>query len=643
MSNDEGPKNQSNDNNVEEYEFQAEIQRVLDIIINRLYKDREIFLRELVSNSADALNKIRFKSLSKENQEILDDDVELEILIEADEDKKVIEVVDTGIGMTKDEIITNLGTIAQSGTLKFLEEMSGEDGSGLIGQFGVGFYSAFMVSDKVEVITKSYIPSEPAIIWTSDGSGKFTVKESDKKDRGTIVRLFLKDDAEEFVKNYRIKQIIKKYSDFVSFPIKMEEEEGEGDDKKVEYKTVNQKSPIWHRTDVEETEYNEFYKQLTFDFQDPLSVVPITVEAPIQFKALLYIPKSSPSRTLMTPQADWGLKLYSKKILIQEKSKDLVPEYLRFIQGVVDSEDIPLNVSREVVQVDKTLRRIKKVITGRVLKQIEKVSKEREEDYNLFWNEYKGFIKEGIINQQDEKIKNRIIELIRVKTSKSEDKEKSLKEYVKGMNTEKGQDKIYYLVGSSIDSVKHSPHLDWYKENEMEVIYFTEPIDSFMLMNLSEYEKMQFVSIDSEVQKEEKKPSENEEETEESKKEEPKDKLLYTIKETLGEKIADVRYSERLTSSMSRLVNPQGAGTAFHRVMGYMNEKYSLPARILEINPNHKIVLGLKALVENDEQSELTKAIIGQILDNNLIEEGTLETTSEMIQRVNKIIEHSLE
>ncbi|MHA2175102.1 MAG: molecular chaperone HtpG, partial [Candidatus Hodarchaeales archaeon] len=345
------------------FDFQAEVQKVLDILINRLYKNREIFLRELVSNSADALHRARIVML-EEKEGILDPDVELAINISFDEDEGTITITDSGVGMSYDEAVQNLGTIAQSGTLEFLEQLNdSSDMASLIGQFGVGFYSAFIVSSEVTVKSRSYKASEKGIEWRSEGTGKYSVSYVDKADRGTHIILKIKEDAKEFLNKFKLESTIKKYSDFVGFPIRLGEEDT----------IINRQTPIWHQPEdeVKDEEYNEFYRQVSMDFTEPFHKIQLSIEAPIQFKALLFLPNRRDRMMTSSSFQDYGLKLYSKKILIQEKAKDLLPEYFRFVFGVVDSEDLPLNVSREVIQVDRTIRRISKVITGKIIDELD--------------------------------------------------------------------------------------------------------------------------------------------------------------------------------------------------------------------------------------------------------------------------------
>ncbi|MFX1285669.1 MAG: molecular chaperone HtpG [Promethearchaeota archaeon] len=610
------------------FKFQAEIQRVLDILINRLYKNREIFLRELISNSTDALNRMRIIQLETK-EAIIDPDVELGIRITFDEDERTLTVSDTGIGMTYQEIKMNLGTIAQSGTLEFLKQLEeSPDAINLIGQFGVGFYSSFIVSNEVIVRSRSYTEDSRGVEWRSDGSGNFNVAYRDKPERGTDVILHLKDDAKEFANKFKIESIVKKYSDFVGFPIRI------ADDDQI----VNRQIPIWHQSEdeVTEEEYNEFYRQVSLDWTEPFHRVRLSVDAPIQFRALLFLPKQR-SRMMMTySYQDYGLRLYSKKILVQEKAKDLLPEYLRFVFGVVDSEDLPLNVSREVIQVDRTIRRISKVLSGRILDELEKIADEEEDKYLEWWDQFGVFIKEGIT--QDEKRRKKLLKILRIQTTKSEDKLITLTEYIKHMPKE--QEEILYLLGENLTTLKRSPHLEYYKKMDQEVILFADPVDSFVMMHVKEFQEKKFKPIDQAEPIEAK----EEEEVDKEKKEEEseKDSFLTHMKEILGDRIIDICYTDLLTDSPCRLVNPSGT-SAFTRVLKYMEENYIPQKKIMEINANHSLITLLKTLFEKEPDSPLIQTCTFQLLENQELAEGLLQDPTEMIKRVNQLMQQVLD
>ncbi|MFX0170622.1 MAG: molecular chaperone HtpG [Candidatus Hodarchaeota archaeon] len=620
----------SKNNSVQEtYQFQAEIQKVLDILINRLYKNREIFLRELISNSADALHRVHI-ILLETKKGVIDPNAELNIRIYYDEDENTITVSDNGLGMTRDEIITNLGTIAQSGTLEFLNKAKDVDIANLIGQFGVGFYSSFIVSSEVIVQSRSYKAAAKGVEWRSAGTGEFSVKYIDKQSRGTDVILQLKDEVKEFANKFKLESIIKKYSDFVGFPIRI----GDGDE------IINRQTPIWHQIaeEVKDEEYNEFYHQVSLDWTKPFHRIQMSIDAPIQFRALLFLPKQR-NRMMMTPlYQDYGLRLYSKKILVQEKAKDLLPEFLRFVFGVVDSEDLPLNVSREVIQVDLTIRRISKVITGKIIDELEKIANDDKEKYLEWWDQFGVFIKEGIT--QDEKRRERLLKILQIKTSKSEEELITLNDYVERMPED--QEGILYLLGENLQTLKRSPHLEPYKKLDQEVILFDEPIDSFVMMHVTQFKDKSFKAID----QAEPKPSESKEDEEEDLKdkeeEKEKDPFLTKIADILGDRIVDIRYTDLLTDSPCRLVNPSGTG-AFTRVLKYMDEKYLPQKKIMEINEDHPLIKQLKNRFNDDSDSPLLSMCAFQLLENQELAEGILQDPTEMVNRVIEFMQKALE
>ncbi|MFX0087965.1 MAG: molecular chaperone HtpG [Candidatus Hodarchaeota archaeon] len=622
----------SSSDNEKTFEFQAEVQKLLDILINRLYKNREIFLRELISNAADALHRARIAQL-EDSENIIATDVDPAIQILFDEEENTITVSDNGYGMSYDEVVTNLGTIAQSGTLEFLKSLDkSSDVANLIGQFGVGFYSAFIVSKEVVVQSRSLLKDTRGIEWRSSGSGSFTVSYKEKDQRGTDVILYLKDDAKEFLNRYKLESIVKKYSDFVGFPIRIGDEE----------KPVNRQVPIWHQStdEVTDEEYNEYYRQVSLDFTEPFHRIHLSVDAPIQFRALLFLPNRR-SRMMMTSMyQDYGLRLYSKKILVQERAKDLLPEYLRFIFGVVDSEDLPLNVSREVIQVDLTIRRISKVITSKVLDELSKFAEDEKDEakYLEWWDQFGVFIKEGIT--QDEKRRKKLLNLLRFPTSKSEDKLIHLEKYIEQMP--ESQEEIYYLLGENLQVLKRSPHLEHYEKLDQEVILFAEPIDSFLMMHVSEYKNKQFKPIDQAEPKPIPPSEEDEKKAEEAEEEEEKDELLTKMSEILGDKIIDIRYTELLTDSPCRLINPAGMG-AFSRVLKYMDDSYVPQKKILEVNKEHPLITQLNKVLKEEPDSPLLELCVLQLFESQELAEGILQDPTDMINRVNLLMKEVLQ
>ena len=607
------------------FSFKAETKQLLNILIHSLYKDREVFLREMLSNASDALNRIRFEMVT--NRDVLDHDAELSIRLKADKENRTLTIQDTGIGMTRDEVIENLGTIAQSGARKFIEATKDQklDFAKMIGQFGVGFYSVFMVAEWVRVTSRSYRPDATAVSWYATGEDNFEVGAGEMNERGTRIEIKLKEDAAEFAEEFRLKNIIHKHSDYIGFPIYVGDEE----------KQVNKQTSLWRTSkgEITDEQYKDFYKQLTLDIEDPLLRTHVITDAPVQLYALLYIPGKG-ERGLFSLRKDDGLKLYSRNILIDEYNKDLLPEYLRFVQGVVDSEDLPLNVSRETVQSVGLMPRLKKVVTGQVIKELESLAKNNAEKYNPFWEEFGMYLKQGIAaNPMDaESIRS----LLRFNTNLHADTWSSLEDYVGRMK--EGQKEIYYIVGDDPKSVLRSPHLDYFQAQGTEVLLLTDPMDSFMLMGLRNYKDFELKNVaQADVDTNEK----SKEETEAQKI--PDDvfkSLIERFKQVLGERVTDVRASNRLSQSVARLVDPDGAlNPELQRVYKFIGKEYEVPKKVLELNPSHPI---LKKLVGIKPESELQTLIIEQIYDSALLIEGLHPDPSSMASRIQEIIEAAL-
>src|SRR5215211_4680408 len=607
------------------FHFKAETKQLLNILIHSLYKDREVFLRELLSNASDALNRLRFEVVT--NRDVVDAEVELKIHITADKDSRMLTIQDTGIGMTRDEIVENLGTIAQSGARKFIEATKDQkvDFSQVIGQFGVGFYSVFMVAEWVRVTSRSFKPGAESVMWYATGEDNYRVGVGNLTERGTKVEIKLKEDAAEFAEEYRLKNIIHKHSDYIGFPIYI------GDAKE----PVNKQTSLWRtsRQEVTEEQYTEFYKQTTLDFEDPLLHVHMVTDAPVQLYALLYVPGKM-DRGMFALRKDDGLKLYSRNILIDEYNKDLLPEYLRFVQGVVDSEDLPLNVSRETVQSSGLMPKLKKVLTNQVLRELETLAKNNAEKYQTFWQEFGGYIKQGLSSytSEDEKLHT----LLRFKTNLNPEMLSSLEDYVSHMKA--GQKFIYYIVGDDAKSVLRSPHLDYFHSQGTEVLLLTEPMDSFMLMGLRKYKDFELKSVaQADVDVMDKPKAENEAE---KIPEADFSSLVKLFKQVLGERVTDVRASSRLSQSVARLVDPDGTlNPELQRVYRYLGKEYEVPKKILELNPSHAI---LKNLLNLESGSDLQTAIIEQIYDSALLVEGLHPDPSSIAPRVQQIIEAAL-
>jgi molecular chaperone HtpG len=618
----------SSQGEIQSIPFKAETRQLLDILIHSLYTDREIFLRELISNASDALTQIDFLLLT--NRNVNSPEAELSIRIAPDPKENTITISDTGVGMTSDELVENLGTIAHSGARAFVEaaKKSGKDLANMIGQFGVGFYSAFMVADWIKVVSRSYKPDAQAAVWYSTGNDTFTVEQAERAERGTSVIVKLKSEASEFLQESRLKEIIRKHSDFIPFPIYIGEEKEQ----------INRQTTLWRQNprQVEEKEYHEFYKQLTLDFEPPLIYTHMVVDAPAQMYAILYVP-SKFERALFSLRREDGLKLYARKVLIQEYCKDLQPEYFRFVQGVVDSEDLPLNVSRESIQSNKVMLQLKKLITSKVIDTLKKLSEEKPEAYEKFWNEFGRYVKEGVAIEQSEP--EVLYPLLRFHTTQHTDQWCSLDDYVKRMKPD--QKEIYFIMGDDERSVVYSPHLDIVRQKEIEVLMLTDPVDAFMLIRLNKYQDYQLVNIaraDLSMPEEDKKKQ-----LDEGGATTPEPDLTVLVdrfKKQLGERVSDVRITNRLSESPSRLVDPQGApAQELQRVYRLLKEDFQAPKKVLELNPRHTILVRLSSLPADDP---LVALIIEQVYEDALLIEGLHPDPVGMIPRIQKLMEAAL-
>jgi molecular chaperone HtpG len=608
----------------ESFSFKAETKQLLNILIHSLYKDREVFLRELLSNASDALNRIRFEMLT--DHQVLDPSVELRICITVDKDQRLLTIQDTGIGMTRDEIIENLGTIAQSGARKFMQATQDKkaDFTQVIGQFGVGFYSVFMVADWVRVTSRSYKPRAKAVSWYATGEDTFEVGAAEMSERGTKVEVKLKEDAAEFAEEHRLNEIIHKHSDYIGFPIYV------GEAKEAQ----NKQTSLWRKPkqEVTDDQYKDFYRQVTLDFEEPLMHIHMITDVPVQLYALLYVPRKS-ERAMFSLRKEDGLKLYSRNILIDEYNKDLLPEYLRFMQGVVDSEDLPLNVSRETIQSSSLMTRLKKVLTNQVIKDLEALATKEPEKYYEFWQEFGGYIKQGVAMAPAEA--EPLNPLLRFKTSLQPETWSSLDDYVGRMKPD--QKVIYYIVGEDPKAVLRSPHLDYFKTQGTEVLLLTEPMDSFMLMGLHKYKDFELKNV-AQVDLPEK-PAEDKK-AEDNIPDDAFKGLLERFKQVLGERVVDVRASNRLSESVARLVDPEGApDPELQRVYKYLGKEVEIPKKILELNPAHPM---LKNLLKEKVDSALQALVIEQIFDSALLVEGLHPDPSSMAARVQQIMEAAL-
>lgn len=609
----------------QQFTFKAETKQLLHILIHSLYKDREVFLRELLSNASDAINRLRFEMLT--NQDVLDPQAELKIHITTDKDARTITIQDTGIGMTHDEIVDHLGTIAQSSARKFLKAAKEKnmDATGMIGQFGVGFYSVFMVADWVRVTSRSFRKDAEAVSWYATGDDTYQVSPAEMTERGTRVEIKLKEDAAEFAEEYRLKNIIHKHSDYIGFPIYVGTEE----------KPVNKQTSLWRtpRNEITEEQYKDFYRQTTLDFEDPLFHTHMVTDAPVQLYALLFFPAQA-ERGMFSLRKEDGLKLYSRNILIDEYNKDLLPEYLRFVQGVVDSEDLPLNVSRETVQSSGLMPKLKKVLTNQVIKELESLAKKDTEKYNNFWQEFGVYLKQGIAASPADA--DTITPLLRFKTNLTPETWSSLEEYSARMQPD--QKTIYYIVGEDPKSVLRSPHLETFHARGTEVLLLTEPMDSFMLMGLRKFKDYELKNVaQAEIDGADQPKAESEAE---KMPEGDFNSLVERFKGVLGERVTDVRASNRLVQSVARLVDADAnSNPDLQRVYKYLGKEFEVPKKVLELNSSHAILKNLLAMTEN---ADLQNAVIEQIYESALLVEGLHPDPSSMVPRMQQIIEAAL-
>ncbi|MGU9821755.1 MULTISPECIES: molecular chaperone HtpG [unclassified Pseudomonas] len=618
--------------------FQTEVKQLLHLMIHSLYSNKEIFLRELISNASDAVDKLRFEALSK--PELLEGGAELKIRVSFDKDAKTVTLEDNGIGMSREDAITHLGTIAKSGTADFMKNLSGDQkkDSHLIGQFGVGFYSAFIVADKVEVFSRrAGLDASEGVHWSSKGEGEFEIATIDKADRGTRIVLHLKSGEDEFADGYRLRNIIKKYSDHIALPIELPKEQAavEGEDKPAqEWEVVNRASALWTRprTEVKDEEYQEFYKHIAHDYENPLSWSHNKVEGKLEYSSLLYVPARAPF-DLYQREAPKGLKLYVQRVFVMDQAESFLPLYLRFIKGVVDSNDLSLNVSREILQKDPIIDSMKSALTKRVLDMLEKLAKNEPEQYKSFWKNFGQVMKEG--PAEDFANKEKIAGLLRFASTLGNDGEQvvSLAEYL--ARAKEGQDKIYYLTGETYAQVKNSPHLEVFRKKGIEVLLLTDRIDEWLMSYLSEFDGKTFVDVargdldlgnlDSEEEKKE---------AEEVAK--AKEGLVERIKTALGDAVSEVRVSHRLTDSPAILaIGEQDLGMQMRQILEASGQKVPDSKPIFEFNPAHPLIEKL-----DGEQSEERFGDLSHILfDQAALAAGdSLKDPAAYVRRLNKLL-----
>jgi molecular chaperone HtpG len=598
--------------------FRAEVRQLLQILAHALYTDREIFLRELISNSSDALHRLQFEQIT--TPDILDPDAELSIRISVDKEAKTITVSDTGVGMTREELIENLGTIAHSGARSIMERLEAAQRTNIIGQFGVGFYSVFVVADEVTVISRSFRPEAEAAMWRAHGGDTFEVGPAEKAERGTTITIKLKEEAEEFAETWKLSQIVKRHSNFVAFPIYV------GDDQ------ANQQTALWRQAprNVDPEKYKEFYQQLTFDYSDPIARMHLSTDAPVDLHAILFVP-SKRERGLLERRVEGKIKLYSRKVLIMEEAKELLPSYFRFVEGVVDSEDLPLNVSREAVQSTPVMQRIKRTLQGRFQKELVDLAEKSPEQYETFWKEFGPFLKEGVATEYS--ARTELLPLLRFYTTKSEEKQIPLAEYKSRMA--EGQNEIYYVLANDLAAAQRSPHLDILADRGLEALLFVDVMDSFMLNGLTEYEGHKLRSMDDPTL--ELPGGSPEPEVQVS--DEAFVKLVARTKEVLGERVTSVRASNVLRTHPARLLSPEGQSDRdMARVQRLLNQEYKVPARLVELNRSHQLIADLARIVEQGDQ-ELSQALIEQLYDNALLVEGLHPNPSDMVARIQALME----
>ena len=609
----------------ESYQFQAETQKLLNIIIHSIYTNKEIFLRELISNASDALDKTRFEL--NRGTDIADPEEDLAIRITVDKDKKFLTIADTGIGMSKDELVSNLGTIAKSGTEEFIKQVSEEkeNPDNIIGRFGVGFYSVFMVADQVRIKSRSADKAEHPVRWVSDGMGGYEVEDLDETmSRGTVIEIQLKEDCQEYLEPERIKSIIKKHSNFISFPIYVDQEK------------VNTVPALWKESKfaISKEQYTEFYKFLSLDSDEPLETIHISVDAPVQFSSIMFIPKKS---TFMfeTFPSEYGLDLYVHRVLIERGNQDIIPQYLGFVKGMVDSEDLPLNLSRQNIQESALIRKINTTLTKQVLNHLEKMAANDPERYTRFWNEHGRIFKLGYTDFGNQE---KFAKLLRFNSSIHEDKQglTSLKEYTERMKTD--QKEIYYISGSSREEVLSNPHLEMLAGKGLEVLYLYEPIDEFVMQSLGKFEDFSVKAAEHVNPKDLEGFASEEEESpaEPLKKEEEKpfQELLGKMKEILGDRVTDVRSSERLKSSPACLVNPEdGISSQMQKIMQAMHKDGSVPKQILEVNPQHSLNKNLLKVYQQNPDDEWVTKFTEQLFETTLLQAGYLADPHAMVAR----------
>lgn len=629
----------------ETHGFQTEVKQLLHLMIHSLYSNKDIFLRELISNASDAAEKLRFEALS--NGALYENDGDLKINISFDKDANTLTIADNGIGMSRDDVIEHLGTIAKSGTAQFLSQLTGDQNkdSQLIGQFGVGFYSSFIVADKVEVFTrKAGLPTEQGVHWTSEGEGEFTIGEVEKADRGTQIVLHLKEGEESFADGFALRGLVRKYSDHISIPVIMQKEatpnfgeEGEEQEAAAqapEDETVNSATALWTRnkSEISEEDYQEFYKHISHDFGNPLTWAHNRVEGNMEYTSLLFVPERAPY-DLWNREAPKGLKLYVQRVFIMDQADEFLPLYLRFMKGVVDTKDLSLNVSREILQKDANVDKLRSALTKRVLDMLIKLGKNDAEKYAAFWKEFGQVLKEG--PAEDYANREKILKLMRFSSTNADSEEQnvSLDQYIERM--QEGQDKIYYVVADNYNTAKNSPHLEIFRKKGIEVLLMTDRIDDWMMSQLQNYDEKAFQDVTKgQLDLEETASEEEKKEQEEAAKE--LEGLVERLKTSLGDQVADVRITHRLTDSPACLVlGEQDMGLQMRQIMEAAGQAVPDTKPTFEVNPEHPLIEKLDKEADEDRFGDLASVLFDQA---GLAAGAQLDDPASYVARLNKLL-----
>ncbi|MDQ6965947.1 MAG: molecular chaperone HtpG, partial [Mariprofundaceae bacterium] len=635
----------STQNNTETRAFQTEVKQLLDLMIHSLYSNKEIFLRELISNASDAADKLRFEATT--DDALFEGDADLNVYIGVDKEARTITIRDNGIGMSRDEVIENIGTIARSGTREFFDKLSGdkEKDAHLIGQFGVGFYSSFLVADKVTLSTRrAGLGKEHGVHWESRGDGEYTLETIEMNQRGTEIVLHLREEASDYLDDFRLRSIIHKYADHIPFPIRMLGEstpavEVDGEvteaEKPAEIETVNQASALWTRpkSELTDEEYTNFYKHIGHDFEDPLGWIHQKLEGKYEFSLLLYLPKTAPF-DLWQAESRHAVKLYVKRVFIMEAGEDLLPRYLRFVRGVMDSSDLPLNVSREILQKSPAMDAMKKGATKRILGLLDEMVKDRPEDYATFWGEFGNCLKEGIV--EDHANREKLASLLRFSSTESDEQTVSLGDYIDRMKD--GQDSIYYITADTFAAAAHSPHLEVFRKKGIEVLLLSDRIDEWLVSHLTEFDGKKLASVAkgeldlSSIGSEEEKEAEKKAEEEAAKQAGP---AVERIKKALGERVKDVRITTRLTESPACLVSDKfDISGNLERILRQAGQDMPQVKPILEINPEHDLVKRLSKMRSVEKVSDFADILF----DQAVLAEGALpEDPAGFVRKINAL------